>query len=108
MFIGAIFIRGRGNAMLYDHIIHAAYIHSVVFFLLFAGILASYIIPGTVIAQAMFIGLLIYLPISLKRMFSRGWIKTLWTSYAVGFIYLFILFIGLVIILSRTLQGLQG
>ncbi len=108
MFIGAIFIRGRGNAMLYDHIIHAAYIHSVVFFLLFTGIIASYVFPGTVVAQAIFIGLLIYLPISLKRMFARGWLKTLWTSYAVGFIYLFILCFGLVIILAMTLKDLQG
>ncbi len=104
MFIGAIFIRGRGNAMLYDHIIHAAYIHSVVFFMLLLGIMASYILPGSLVGRTIFIALLIYLPISLKRMFGRGWIKTIWTSYGVGFIYSLILFIGLCLILIKTLS----
>jgi len=87
MFIGAMFIRGRSNAMLYDHIIHAAYIHSVLFFLLFIGIILSYLVPGETVAKIGFIALLIYLPLSLKRMFNRDWIKTIWTAYGVGLIY---------------------
>jgi len=104
MFIGAIFIRGRNNAMLYDHIIHAAYIHSVVFFLLLLGILASYVLPGSLVGRTIFIVLLLYLPLSLKRMFGRGWFKTIWTSYGVGFIYSIILFTGLCVILVKTLS----
>ena len=87
MFIGVIFIRGRKNALLYDHLVHAAYIHAVAFFLVFLGILLKYILPGTQVAQALLIVMLIYLPLSLKRMFRRGWIKTIWTSYGVGLIY---------------------
>lgn len=105
MFIGAIFIRGRGNAMLYDHIIHAAYIHSFGFFLILIGIILSKFIPGSLIAKTLCIIMLIYLPLSLRRMFKRGWIKTIWTSYGVGFIYSVILFIGLTLILAKSFQG---
>ena len=89
MLIGAIFIRGRGNALLYDHLVHAAYIHAVAFFLLLLGILLSFIFPGATVSKALFVIMLIYLPLSLKRMFRRGWLKTIWTSYGVGFIYAF-------------------
>jgi len=102
MLIGAVFIRGRENAMLYDHIIHAAYIHSTAFFLLFIGILLSYIFPGGTIANIVFWILMIYLPLSLRRMFKRGWIKTIWTSYGVGVIYTIFLFIGMVVILINS------
>lgn len=104
MLIGAMFIRGRENAMLYDHIIHAAYIHSVAYFLIFIGILATYVGPNSIIASAVFWSLLVYLPLSLRRMFKRGWIKTIWTSYGVGAIYAFILFLGMAIILVNTLR----
>lgn len=108
MFIGAVFIRGRGNAMLYDHIIHAAYIHSVLFFLLLTGILASYVLPSDLVAKTVFITLLIYLPLSLKRMFGRGWVKTIWTSYGVGFIYSLFLVFGLLFILIRILSDVAA
>lgn len=108
MFIGAVFIRGRGNAMLYDHIIHAAYIHSVLFFLLLTGILASYVLPSDLVAKTVFIALLIYLPLSLKRMFGRGWVKTIWTSYGVGFIYSLFLVFGLLFILIRILSDVAA
>ena len=104
MFIGAIFIRGHGNAMLYEHIIHGAYIHSVTFFFLFVGILASYVLPGSLVAKSIFIALLLYLPLSLKRMFKRGLLKTIWTSYGVGFIYIILLSFGLIFILAKTLK----
>ena len=89
MLIGAMFIRGRGNALLYDHLVHAAYIHAVAFFLILLGILLSLIFPGTMVSRFILVALLIYLPISLKRMFGRSWLKTIWTSYGVGFIYAF-------------------
>ncbi|HHL43773.1 MAG TPA: hypothetical protein ENJ42_09150 [Hellea balneolensis] len=90
MFIGILFIRGRGNALLYDHLVHAAYIHSVAFFLLFLGVLLMYILPGALVAKTLMVILLIYLPLSLRGMFHRGWIKSIWASYGVGFIYLLI------------------
>jgi len=91
----ALFIRGRGNAMLYDHIVHAAYLHAVAFFFLFIGIILSQFFSPQIIFDILFITLLIYLPLSLKRMFGRGWVKTIWTSYGVGLTYLVILMTSL-------------
>lgn len=102
MIIGAIFIRGRGNAMLYDHLVHAAYIHAVAFFLLFVGLMVSLFYPSTPIPMILLVIILIYLPLSLKRMFNRGWFKTIWTSYGVGLIYTFIM-----LIIMFGLLGLQ-
>ncbi len=90
MLIGAIFIRGK-NALLYDHIVHAAYIHGVTFFLLLIGIILSGFIPGKILAQVIFIGLMIYLPLSLKSMFGRGWFKTIFASFSVAFLYLLLI-----------------
>ena len=100
MLLGAVFIRDREKGLLFDHLVHAAYIHAVAFFLLFAGILLSKVLPGSLVFQAIFIGLLIYLPLSLKRMFGRGWFKTLLTSYSVGFIYLIIISAALIGVIS--------
>ncbi|MEP6343556.1 MAG: DUF3667 domain-containing protein [Maricaulaceae bacterium] len=91
----ALFIRGHENAMLYDHLIHAAYIHAVAFFFLLLGVALSPVIASSWLFNILIILLLIYLPLSLKRMFNRGWLKTIWTSYGVGLFYLFFLIIGL-------------
>lgn len=98
MLLGALFIRGRGNALLYDHLVHTAYIHAVFFFWLLASLILTQWtpVPGSLLLLIMGTYLFIYLPMSLKHMFSRGVIKTLWTSYAVGFIYL----LALIIILT--------
>ena len=90
MLIGAIFIRGK-NALLYDHIVHAAYIHGVTFFLLLIGIILSGLIPGKTLAQMIFFGLVVYLPLSLKGMFGRGWFKTIFASFSVAFLYLLLI-----------------
>jgi len=103
MLIGVIFIRGRGNALMYDHLVHAAYIHAVTFFLILFGVLMKRFIPAIPILQITIIGLLIYLPLSLKRMFNRGWIKTVWTTYWVGLLYLFVIMVILVILFSVDL-----
>ncbi len=86
MIMGAIFIRGS-NALLYDHLIHAMYIHAVFFMsLLFAVILAK-ILPGSFVAKTLVILFIIYLPLSLKRMFNRGWFKTIVTTVIVSTVY---------------------
>ena len=91
MLLGAIFIRGRENAMLYDHLVHAAYIHAFSFLLLFVFILlVQYTsLPQLVLFYTLI--LLIYLPLSAKRMFNRGWFKTIITSYGVGLVYTLIM-----------------
>jgi len=65
-------------------------------------------VPGETVAKIGFIALLIYLPLSLKRMFNRGWIKTIWTAYGVGLIYSIILMTGLMAILVRTLSDITS
>ena len=102
MFIGALFIRGRRRrrvfgkrdpeaqpALLYDHLVHAAYIHAVAYFVLFIGImLARYTpMPGSLAGLGLLGYMFVYLPISLRRMFRRGWFKTIWTAYGVALIH---------------------
>jgi len=101
MFIGIIFIRGRENALLYDHLVHAAYMHSIFYFLLFVGLLLGRIpwLPGDVITFAILIYLIIYFPMSLRRMFKRSWAKTIWTGFGISSTYnIFMLFIMLYLV----------
>lgn len=87
--IGLTFIRGRENALLYDHIVHAAYIHAVTFGFLLILILLTHWTPFNSALSVFFIGILIYLPMSTKRMFKRGWFKTIFASYGIAFFYSF-------------------
>lgn len=101
MFMGAIFIRGRETAMLYDHLVHAAYVHAFSFLLLFTFILLSqYTSIQWLILWYTGI-LLIYLPISVKRTFRRGWFKSFLTAYGVGWVYTgTMMFVALAIVAS--------
>ena len=101
MLIGAIFIRGRERAMLFDHLVHAAYIHSFSFLLLFFFILLVQFTPIPGLLAIYTLILLIYLPISAKRMFGRGWFKTFLTSYGVGFIYTFNMILILTFLIGK-------
>ncbi len=103
MLIGAMFIRGRGNALLYDHLVHTAYIHSVLFFLLLVGLILGRIawLPGGLITVSIIGYLIIYLPLSLRTMFHRGWFKTIWASYGVASLYSFFMFFILIFLVSR-------
>ncbi|CAM3801422.1 DUF3667 domain-containing protein [Litorimonas haliclonae] len=107
MFLGALFIRGRGNAFLYDHLVHAAYIHAIVFFLLLAGlILARFsFLPGGLIFLVFTTYLFFYLPLSLKHMFKRGPIKTVWATYCIAGIYLTVMFS---ILIYLSVMGMQN
>jgi len=100
MLIGAIFIRGKERAMLYDHLVHAAYIHAFAFLLLFLFILLVQFTPIKGLIWIYTAILMIYLPLSAKRMFGRGWIKTLLTSYGVGSLYTFIMILILTALIT--------
>jgi len=91
MLMGAIFIRGRERAMLYDHLVHAAYIHAYSFLLLFIFIILVQLTPITGLIWVYTAIIITYLPLSAKRMFGRGWYKTFLASYGVGIIYTFIM-----------------
>ena len=104
MLLGAIFIRGRNKAMLYDHLVHSAYIHAFSFLLLFAFIALVQFTPIKGLLWIYMIILLVYLPLSAKRMFGRSWFKSFLTSYGVGMIYSFIM---LIVLFALILMGLS-
>lgn len=106
MLLGAIFIRGREKAMLYDHLVHAAYIHAFSFLLLLAFILLVQYTAMPYLLGVYMLILLIYLPLSAKRMFKRGWFKTIITSYGVGLIYTFIMFLILISLITYGAFGI--
>lgn len=105
MFMGAIFIRGRETAMLYDHLVHAAYVHSFSFLLLFVFILLAQYTSIRFLIVWYTIILLIYLPWSVKRTFRRGWFKSFLTAYGVGWVYTWTILLIAVIITALALQS---
>ncbi|PHS40821.1 MAG: hypothetical protein COA91_03035 [Robiginitomaculum sp.] len=91
MIFGWLFIRGK-NALLYDHLIHAIYIHCIFYLALIIALLLSRIVPGGIVFLGLFVFMLIHIIVSTKTMFSRGWIKTVWTALGTGFLYSLLLF----------------
>ena len=92
--------------MLYDHLVHSAYIHAFSFLLLFVFILLVQLtsLPGLLYVYTLI--LLIYLPLSAKRMFERGWFKSILTSYGVGIFYTFIMMIVLTVLIFMGLSDI--
>ena len=106
MLLGAIFIRGREKAMLFDHLVHAAYIHAFSFLLLFVFMLLVQFTPIKGLLWVYMAILLIYLPISAKRMFGRSWFKSILTSYGVGVIYTFIMMLILTYLIGLGISDI--
>lgn len=100
--IGLVFIRGKKTALLYDHLVHATYIHAVTFAFLFVLILAAQWSPLTNMIQIFFIGILIYLPLSTKKMFQRGWFKTFFASYSIALLYGFIMLLIVTVLTAQS------
>ena len=94
MILGKMFVRGP-TALLYDHLIHSIYIHAVLFSSLLLAILLSKVFSGALAAKIIVVFFAIYLPLSLRRMFKRGWFKTIFTTIFVGTGYSLILIIAL-------------
>lgn len=90
MFLGWMFIRGP-KALLIDHLIHAIYLQSALFIALLFAVVASQVISGSWLGLPLLGVMAFYFMVSLKRMFKRGWIKTIWTTLAGGGLYLIIL-----------------
>ncbi len=107
MFAGAIFIRGP-TALLYDHLIHAIYIHAVFFLTLPPAILLARIVPGDIVAKGLLLLYLVYLPISLKHMFKRSWFKTVMTTFVVGNLYAIFLMFAIIMISIYSLASLSA
>lgn len=91
--LGMVFIRGKSTALLYDHLVHATYIHAVTFAFLLTLILLAQWTPLSGMGKIFLIGIMIYLPISAKNMFKRSWLKTMFASYVIAFFYSMAMFI---------------
>ncbi len=104
MFLGILFVRGRKNALMYDHLVHAAYIHAFTYMYLLFLIILSQWTNVTGLWSAFLWGMFIYLPISAKNMFQRGWFKTLWMTYNIAFSYSITIFLIMVFLLASQLD----
>lgn len=107
MIMGAIFIRGT-TALLYDHLIHAMYVHAVFFMTLLFAVLLAKVMPGSLVAKALAIVFIFYLPISLKRMFKRGWFKTILATVIVSSVYGLFLFSAILLISIFSIVNLSA
>lgn len=102
--IGLVFIRDRKRALLYDHLVHATYIHAVTFAFLLSLILVAQWTPLKGMAKVFLLGIALYLPLSAKGMFKRGWFKTIFASYSIALVYGLIMFM---IITALTAQSIS-
>ena len=100
--IGLIFIRDKKRALLYDHLVHATYIHAVTFAFLLILILLSQWTPLKGMINLFFIGLAIYLPLSAKTMFKRGWFKTIFASYSIALFYGLTMFVIVTLLTAQS------
>lgn len=96
--IGLVFIRGKKTALLYDHLVHATYIHAVTFAFLLLLILLSQLTPLSGMYKVFLIGVAVYLPLSAKNMFKRSWFKTIFASYSIAFLYSMAMFFIIVML----------
>ena len=50
-----------------------------------------------------FLGIAVYLPLSAKRMFKRGWFKTIFASYSIAILYGFAMLVIVTILTSQSI-----
>lgn len=97
----SMFIRGR-DALYFDHLVLAVYTHAIGFAVVAIVVLLTPIAaPYVGIAATLF--LFFYLVGSIKRAYGRGWVKTVWTAFMSGLLYLLILFSALMAITTSVL-----
>jgi hypothetical protein len=93
-----LFIRGN-DALIFDHMVLSLYTHAVGFALIgVALILAQIGVPFT--GPASFAAVAIYYLVVLRRAYGRGWVKTVWTAFMSGILYLTILFAVVLAVVS--------
>lgn len=101
-----VFIRGK-DALIFDHMVLSLYTHAVAFVLIgIALVLAQIGVPFT--GAISFIAVATYYLVVLKRAYGRGWIKTVWTAFMSGFLYLTILFTIILVVVSDIVWKATG
>jgi len=101
--LGLVFIRGKKTALLYDHLVHATYIHAVTFAFLLILILLAQWTPLNGVSKVFLFGIMLYLPFSAKNMFRRSWIKTIFASYSIAFLYSMTMFIIITALTAKSI-----
>jgi hypothetical protein len=100
----ALFIRGR-DALLFDHLVLALYMHATAFVIGGLGILAAMAhIPYAAPVAAGLIAL--YFFVALKRAYKRGWIKTTFTALFAGLFYIIILGSAVTALMGGAVWGI--
>jgi len=94
-----VFIRGK-DALFFDHMVLSLYSHAVGFAVVGIAIVGGQLgVP--MVGLIATIGLFVYFILTIKRAYKRGWIKTVYTSVMVSFIYMIILLVVVLTIATR-------
>lgn len=100
----ALFLRGK-DALLFDHLVFSFYAHATAFVIIATAIVAAQLgLPGVFTAAN--IALALYFIVAIKCGYKRGWVKSVWTGFGAGALYV----IALVSILGAAMsnQIMQG
>ncbi|HBS30942.1 MAG TPA: hypothetical protein DEA40_04260 [Parvularcula sp.] len=102
--IMTLFLRGR-NALLFDHLVFSLYAHATAFAIIGIAVAAVQLgLPHIFTASS--IALALYFIVAIRRGYKRGWIKSLWTCFVAGVLYIIVLSAALVgLISNEILQG---
>ncbi|MDZ7628886.1 MAG: DUF3667 domain-containing protein [Parvularculaceae bacterium] len=100
--IMTLFLRGR-DALLFDHLVFALYAHATAFAIIGLAVIAVQLRVPYVFTAAS-IALALYFIIAVKRGYGRGIIKSVWTGFGAGFLYLLVLSVILVGLISRQIM----
>ncbi len=91
----------RRNRNYYEFLIFSIYYHSFAFILMilafiFIKILSLLHLPRVWVVGVVFVGLLVYFILAVKRMYQQGWAKTLVKSFIFMFLYFFTLLLVMI------------
>lgn len=99
--IMTLFLRGR-DALVFDHLVFSLYAHATAFAIIgLAVIAAQFGLPHLFAAAS--IALALYFIAAIKRGYKRGWIKSVWTGFGAGLLYLIVLSIAVVGLISNQI-----
>jgi hypothetical protein len=102
--IMTLFLRGR-DALVFDHLVFSLYAHATAFAIIGLAVVAVQLgLPNVFTASS--IALALYFIVAIKRGYKRGWIKSVWTGFGAGLLYLIVLSVAVVGLISN--QILQG
>lgn len=99
--IMTLFLRGR-DALVFDHLVFSLYAHATAFAIIGLAVIAAQFGLPHVFAAAS-IALALYFIAAIKRGYKRGWIKSVWTGFGAGLLYLIVLSIAVVGLISNQI-----